>query len=105
MAVADLRKAISSTLQQPPAEYSQRYFAELVRDLQQMIYTQSVPMVWNMGGIIFVPPPNGIPTNGAGFPVGTVYVDTDTLKIVLPNHAYAPTLKIYVHLGTVVATG
>ena len=91
--------------QQPPQQYSYSYFSQLVRDLTQQFSSILTPSITTVGSLIFIPPPTGIPTNGSGQPVGTVYVDVDTLKLVLANVAYVSSSAIVSSLGTVIATG
>lgn len=91
--------------QQPPTEYEQRYFSQLLRDLRQTFIGIMTPGKTTIGFLTLIPPPNGCPTNGAGYPPGTVYSDSGTLKIVLPDVAYAPPLYAATAVGTVTATG
>lgn len=91
--------------QVPPKDYSQPYFSALLRDIRQLFISLQTPTTTTIGKLVFIPPPQGIPTSAYGQPVGTVYVDGDVLKMVLGETAYVSSLTMASDLGIVIATG
>lgn len=65
-------------LPHPPAEYSEQYMADLLRVLTLYFRRVSSPDVMASGQLILT----NLPTSAAGLPVGTVWNDAGTLKIV-----------------------
>ena len=63
----------------PPTEYSSQYFNQLVRSLNTYFQQagSTTPIV--VDSITF----NKLPTSSAGLPVGSVWNDAGTLKIVI----------------------
>lgn len=89
----------------PPDQYDKDYFDQLIRNIRQTFIGLMTPGTVTTGLLVFTVDPRGCPTNPSGLRPGTVYCDNGTLKMVLPNVGYAPSIELASSLGTVRATG
>jgi hypothetical protein len=73
-----LKSFAPPTLPLPPAEYTPQYFDQLVRSLNTYFRQvgSTTPIVVDSITL------NNLPTSATGLPVGSVWNDTGTLKIV-----------------------
>ena len=83
-----------------PEEYQRVYFDDLVRTLS--VFVEQQLNAGAMRGTTLVL--TELPTNGNKLETGSVYNDQGTLKIVLSNVGYAPSLLMSASIGTVTVT-
>ncbi len=83
-----------------PEEYQRVYFDDLVRTLSLFVDQQLNPGPLRVTTLVLTE----LPTNGNKLETGTVYNDQGTLKVVLSNVGYAPSLLVGASIGTVTVT-
>ena len=76
----------------PPETYDQSYQNALIR-----VISQALTALQTNGSLNLF----GVPATGYNLAIGDVYQDAGTLKVVLPNRAYAPSLAAMSKLGSV----
>jgi hypothetical protein len=87
--------------QQPPPQYSQNYFSQLIRDMRKAINNVMNPGQITVG-ILHFTSPVGCPLSPVGLAPGTVWCDPATghLLMVMPNTAFIAGMNMNIRLGT-----
>lgn len=81
----------------PPAVYDQKYLSDLVRVLY--LYFQQGANPGELRGTSIVL--TDLPGSGAGLPVGALWRNGETVRIVVSNGVYAPSFSATGFVGTV----
>ena len=95
-----LQKFKAPTLPVPPLQYDANFMSQLVRALATYFNLLDSTTPIQVDGLIL----SGLPTNGAGLPLGSVYSDDGTLKIVVLYRSYAASLQATATIGNVTVT-
>jgi hypothetical protein len=95
-----LQKFKAPTLPVAPQSYDFNFMSQFIRALTSYFSLLDSTTPIQVDSIIL----SRLPTNGAGLPLGAVYSDNGTLKIVVPYQAYAASLQATATLGNVSVT-
>lgn len=83
-----------------PNEYERRFFDDLSRSLNQLVYLLRNPGEGRQTTLTLT----NLPTSGIGLAPGALFRDGNTVKIVLEYEAYASGLQATASLGTITVT-
>ena len=95
-----LQKFKAPTLPVAPSQYDSNFMSQLIRALTSYFNLLDSTTPIQVDSIIL----SGLPTNGAGLAIGSVYNDDGTLKIVVSYRAYAASLKATASIGNISVT-
>jgi hypothetical protein len=95
-----LQRFKAPTLPVAPDSYNSNFMSQLTRALTSYFNLLDSTTPIQVDSMIL----SGLPTNGAGLAIGSVYSDNGTLKIVVPYQAYAASLQATATLGDVSVT-
>lgn len=85
-----------------PQNYDHQLWAQIMRSLVGKLADLQFPSLAQAGGQYYEL--GSLPTNANGLRPGTVYRDSDVLKITLDNTGYAPSFWEPLALGSVAVT-
>lgn len=95
-----LQKFKAPVLPTPSVLYDVNFMSQFVRSLATYFSLLDSTTPIQVDSLIL----SGLPANGAGLPLGSVYDDDGTLKIVVMYRSYAASLQATVTLGSVSVT-
>jgi hypothetical protein len=95
-----LQKFKAPILPVPTPAYDVNYMSQFIRALGNYFVLLDSTTPIQVDSIIL----SNTPTNAGGLAIGSVYSDDGTLKIVLPNKAYAASLKATATVNNVSVT-